>query len=316
MQEQIDKAVDVLKSGGLIGLPTETVYGLAAAINIPQAVKKIFLLKERPFFDPLIVHVTGIEQAKEVVADWPQLAQVLAEKFWPGPLTIVLKKQLHIDSLITADLETVGVRCPAHPLAQQVISQAGVPLAAPSANKFGKTSPTAAEHVRAEFTSESVFVLDGGPCQIGVESTVLGINATEVLIYRPGMVSAEQIAQAAKGAGIEVKVSYLSSMASPGNFKEHYMPRKPLVIKKGQGQLTTGQRENISTRLGVRPEHFVELKLPQEAALAARVLYAEFRRLADQEGDYILYSVGDTLLDEQFAAIWDRLNRAASLMLF
>ena len=315
MQEAVEQAVEILKSGGLVGLPTETVYGLAAAIDQPAAIEKIFLVKERPFFDPLIVHVTGIEDARGVVAQWPEAAQVLAENFWPGPLTMVLKKQEHVNELITSGLDTVGVRCPAHELARKVIRRVGMPLAAPSANKFGKTSPTTAEHVRQEFSDNNIFVLDGGPCLVGVESTVLAVEDERILIYRPGMVTGEEISAVLASNGQRLKIEYVSSLASPGNLKEHYMPAKPLVLKTNGVVLTSGERSSIAARIGGQAERFVELQLPAEAPLAARVVYAELRRLADQEVDFILFMVREETRRAEYLAVWDRLKRAASVIL-
>ena len=315
MLEQVARAAEILRNGGLVGMPTETVYGLAAAINQPAALERIFLVKERPFFDPLIVHVNTLEQAREVVAEWPRVSDLLARRFWPGPLTMVLRKREEINPLITSGLGTVGVRCPAHELARELIAQVKTPLAAPSANKFGKTSPTTAEHVRREFLGDDVYVVDGGSCQVGVESTVLAVEAERILIYRPGMVTEEMIREVLQSAGQAVKIEYAASLASPGNLKEHYMPAKPLVIKQESEELTDEVRGKIAARIGGRAQRYAELKLPQEAALAARVVYSELRRLSEAEVDFILFSVSGAMQSGDYLAIWDRLTRAASLIL-
>ncbi|HEY8272520.1 MAG TPA: L-threonylcarbamoyladenylate synthase, partial [Pseudobdellovibrionaceae bacterium] len=177
--EETSKAVELLAKGQVVGMPTETVYGLAARIDLPEGIESIFKTKERPFFDPLIVHVSDLAQLNEVVSSFPAVAVALAEKFWPGPLTLVLPKSSKLNPMITSGLDSVGVRMPAHAVAMDLIRKAGVPLAAPSANKFGKTSPTTANHVRQEFQKENIFVLEGGDSKIGIESTVLLINETD-----------------------------------------------------------------------------------------------------------------------------------------
>jgi L-threonylcarbamoyladenylate synthase len=199
--QDLIRARDLLRNGDVVAIPTETVYGLAASIASHDGLKKIFALKERPFFDPLIVHVASFEQAKSVVSEFPPLADFLTRWFWPGPLTVVLPKASNIDPVITSGLETVAVRYPAHPLAQDLIRLVGSPLAAPSANKFGRTSPSTASHVRSEFKGSPLLVLDGGPCEVGLESTVLTIaktpeGADQIRILRPGGITAEAIEEA------------------------------------------------------------------------------------------------------------------------
>ena len=187
--QDLEKAKNLLLAGEVVAIPTETVYGLAADISNEDAIRKVFSLKERPFFDPLIVHVASLKQAKALTTEWGPLTDFLARYFWPGPLTLILPKAESVNSLITSGLETLAIRFPNHPAAIQLITQVG-PLAAPSANKFGQTSPTEAHHVRKEFRSVDVFVVDGGPCEIGIESTVLevGSNQDSVSILRPGRI--------------------------------------------------------------------------------------------------------------------------------
>jgi L-threonylcarbamoyladenylate synthase len=171
--DEISVAVEKLINGEVVGIPTETVYGLGAVISKSDAIKKIFTTKERPFFDPLIVHVSGVEQAKELSLDWSAAADILAQEFWPGPLTLVLPKK-NVSDLITSGLQTVGVRCPDHKIALEIIEKVGEPIAAPSANRFGKTSPTCKKHVLEEF-NDAVFVVDGGDCSVGIESTIISV---------------------------------------------------------------------------------------------------------------------------------------------
>src|SRR5580658_8110371 len=188
MSLSIKEAADRIRAGGLVAFPTETVYGLGANALDAAAVQRIFELKGRPASSPLIVHVASLEMARQVAAEWPPIVEELAQKWWPGPLTLVLPKKTAIPGIVTAGLTTVGIRMPNHPLALELIEQAGVPIAAPSANRFGELSPTTAEHVRAAFGSE-VDVLDGGPCQVGIESTVVAVDGGGLKLLRPGMIS-------------------------------------------------------------------------------------------------------------------------------
>ena len=191
----IGQAVQLLRANNVVAVPTETVYGLAARISSPQALEKIFTTKERPLFDPLIVHVRDIAQARGLTQEWPAIIDHLAQTFWPGPLTVVVAKNSLVNPLITAGLDTVGLRAPAHPITQQILIDLNEPFAAPSANRFGRTSPTRAEHVEKEFSGQ-VAVVGGGPCQVGVESTVVRLQTGKQMkleILRPGQISAEQI---------------------------------------------------------------------------------------------------------------------------
>ena len=315
--EQTDlfkKSLEKLKSGEVIGLPTETVYGLAGDISQPKAIEKIFQLKERPYFDPLIVHVADIEGAQSVVSQWPDLAQKLAERFWPGPLTMVLPKKKSINPMITSGLETVGVRMPAHELARQLIKALGQPLAAPSANKFGRTSPSTAQHVREEFDA-SLTVLDGGPCAIGVESTVVGFSDTlqEIKLYRPGAITREMLEELAP-------VELVASTASPGHLKHHYMPRKPLVIIPRFEDFGIETYERIRQNLGVKHLYPTWMELPNDPALAARLLYSNMRQAAETKPNANLILLPypadkKTHSTGLWAAVTDRLQRAATLIL-
>ena len=196
MNLSIKEAAEIIRAGGLVAFPTETVYGLGANALDPAAVQKIFEMKGRPETSPLIVHVASVEMAREVVAEWPPLAEELARQWWPGPLTMVLRKQDSCPVNVTAGLPTVGVRMPNHPIALALIEAAGVPVAAPSANRFTGLSPTTADHVRAAF-GDAVPVLDGGPCTVGIESTVVAIEGDKLKLLRPGMISFGEIEQAA-----------------------------------------------------------------------------------------------------------------------
>ena len=218
---EMDSAIERLRNDDVVGMPTETVYGLAGSIFSEVALHKIFKIKERPFFDPLIVHVSSIEEARSLVKHWPRSAEILAQKFWPGPLTLVLEKSDKINDLITSGLTTVGIRMPNHPVALELISNFGSPLAAPSANKFKKTSPTTTQHVRDEF-GDSVYVLEGGACTVGLESTILYINEVDdevaIEILRKGFVKYSEIEKILLDHHFKIKnAGVINSILAPGN---------------------------------------------------------------------------------------------------
>lgn len=306
---KISKACEILKSGGVIGLPTETVYGLAGSIQSNEGIDKIFQTKERPFFDPLIVHVSSIEQAKTCVKSWPKVCDVLAESFWPGPLTFILPKSTLISDKISSGLDTVGIRMPNHDMALELIEQLGHPVAAPSANKFKKTSPTNFNHVQSEFPE--TFILDGGQCEIGIESTIIGITQSSVLIYRPGMVSREQLQEELNKNHLKMKVQYQESPVAPGHLKHHYMPKKPIILEVLNEIVKDSQHI---------PKKFIEdhstWTLPDNAATAARELYGKFRSLDDEETSSIKIKLNDDQLkSDLFKGVINRLIKAASYTL-
>jgi L-threonylcarbamoyladenylate synthase len=223
MSLSTSEAAAILKAGGIVAFPTETVYGLGANALDATAVAKIYELKGRPPTSPVIVHGSSIEMARTLVSAWPPLAEELAQRWWPGPLTLVLPKAASIPDIVTAGLSTVGVRVPAHPLALQLIEEAGMPLAAPSANRFTELSPTTAEHVRRAF-GDDVPVLDGGPCAVGLESTVVSIADGKLTLLRPGMISLVEIESAASPDPGD------AAHAAPGMHPRHYSPRTPLLL--------------------------------------------------------------------------------------
>jgi L-threonylcarbamoyladenylate synthase len=313
LNPKLHKATDLLLKGEVVAIPTETVYGLAASIESHEGLKKIFALKERPFFDPLIVHIANFKQAASLTTDWLPLADYLTRTFWPGPFTVVLPRADHVDTLITSGLNTVAIRYPAHPLTQELIHLVG-PLAAPSANKFGHTSPTQPRHVQDEFPGSHLLILDGGNCEVGVESTVASIEAEHVRILRPGAVTEEMILTALVKWSHPVSVTRESSQASPGSLKHHYMPKIPVVIVQPQNstELSADIRLRIQNELGMPAQNAVELKLNDDPAIAARELYSEMRKISESNADCI-YVVNRPERQGMWSAIWDRLSRAASL---
>lgn len=303
-----------------MAIPTETVYGLAARIDLPVAIQSIFTLKERPSFDPLIVHIADQTQLKELVAEWPPLADALAKAFWPGPLTLVLPKHPSLNPAITSGLETVGVRMPDHPLTLELIRATG-PLAAPSANKFGHTSPTRAEHVQQEFAREiangDILVLDGGPSEVGVESTVVRIVSNRVEILRPGGITADQIKAnlAIEGLNAVVETPERNDQRSPGHLEHHYMPRKPLVWSLDEISTQTPlDTTAIGRRLGLpAAAKATVIVLNEDPRLAARELYHLFREADCSTTDFIIVRLPRSRKDGLWSAITDRLKRAAQL---
>lgn len=225
-KKQIESAAEIIKSGGLVAFPTETVYGLGADALNPNAVAKIFIEKERPSFDPLIIHISNIKDVERLTKEHDHRVDLLAKMFWPGPLTIVLPKSDIVPDIVTSGLPTVGIRMPNNKIALDLITTAGSPIAAPSANKFGRISPTTASHVKKQLTGVEC-VLDGGPCQVGIESTVISLNRDGFVILREGAITSDNL-QKAIPQSKEEKTK--SPVASPGLLQSHYSPEKPLFI--------------------------------------------------------------------------------------
>ncbi|MGR6087131.1 MAG: L-threonylcarbamoyladenylate synthase [Arcticibacter sp.] len=225
----VSSAASFLSQGEVVAIPTETVYGLACNAFDEQAVTEVFRLKNRPFFDPLIVHVASMERALDVVEELPEVAQKLMDAFWPGPLTLLLPKKSTIPDLVTSGLGTVAVRMPAHELTLELLSSINFPLAAPSANPFGYVSPTTAEHVMAHFNGHIPYVLDGGACSVGIESTIIGFENGHPCVYRLGGISLESLNKVVPA--LQLEISKTSRPAAPGMLKSHYAPRTPLTIE-------------------------------------------------------------------------------------
>lgn len=226
----LDQAVALLRAGRLVAFPTETVYGLGANALDAGAVRAIYQAKGRPATSPLIVHVSSIPMAKRVVAEWPESAAILAARYWPGPLTLVLPKRPNVPDEVTAGLGTVGVRMPAHPLALALIRKSRLPLAAPSANRFTELSAVTAQQVRQGLGDAVDLVLDGGPCRVGIESTVLSLAGQRPVLLRPGMVSREQIEALIGPVDLPGAVADGEAHAAPGQHSKHYAPKARLRL--------------------------------------------------------------------------------------
>lgn len=309
---KIQQAIEAYKQHKLVAIPTETVYGLSAPIDDEQLIKRIFQLKERPFFDPLIVHVSDSHMAKNCVEKWPLIAEKLAEKFWPGPLTMVLPKNIGISDMITSGLDTVGVRCPNHPLTLELIQQLGKPIAAPSANKFGKTSPTSIEHVQAEFSGDDVFFLDGGDCAVGIESTIIKIEEQKMIFLRKGAITPEMLGPIAEQFKYSIVSHQSEKIEAPGQVKHHYMPKIPMVLvfeKKNSDSMSMAAKA-----LGKNVDAGVFLSLPDDPSLASRKLYSEMRVCAESGAEFICISFKEEWKNNQlWEAILDRLTRASQI---
>lgn len=315
--DAITEAVSALRRGGLIGLPTETVYGLAGDARNPAALARIFATKGRPADHPLIVHLADAGELNDWAIDIPAAAQALAQAFWPGPMTLILKRQASVSDLVTGGQDTVGLRVPAHPWAQAVLRAFGSGLAAPSANRFGHVSPTTAQHVRDEFAEAVPLVLDAGPCQVGIESTIVDLSSGTVRILRPGSISAAQIEGVLHSAPLQLAAA--KDTGTPrvsGSLASHYAPRTTAELVR-RGRLDQRYKEladddeNVRVlSIGPLPALVQGLALPSSPDQYARYLYAALRML-DQEGaDRILIESPPETPD--WLAIRDRLQRAAS----
>lgn len=226
---EIARAAAILRNGGLGVFPTETVYGLGARAMDPCAVARVFEAKARPLLDPLIVHVADEAAAAALATEWPEMAHRLARMFWPGPLTLVVRKRPNVPDIVTAGLPTVAVRCPRHPIANELLRVLGEPIAAPSANPFGRTSPTQAEHIGSELRTKVDFVLDAGPCSVGVESTIVDVTGARPLLLRPGGIPAEDI-ETVIGPLDQPPSDASARPESPGRLPRHYAPRTPIML--------------------------------------------------------------------------------------
>jgi L-threonylcarbamoyladenylate synthase len=228
ISNSILEAKKIVESEQIIGLPTETVYGLAGSAFSEKAIRSIFQLKKRPLNNPLIVHIGKIDQLAAITSEFPSKARMLAEQFWPGPLTLLLKKSKRISDLVTAGQEIVAVRIPNHPKALELLNQLDFPLVAPSANPYQSISPTSAQHVERYFGNELKLILDGGPSTNGLESTIVGFDGDKVVVYRLGALTIEEI-EACIGK-VEIQHSTKKDVKSPGMAKKHYSPKTPVIV--------------------------------------------------------------------------------------
>ncbi|WP_458627860.1 L-threonylcarbamoyladenylate synthase [Winogradskyella sp. PC D3.3] len=308
ISKDISKAVQLLTAEELVAIPTETVYGLAGNIYSEKAIKAIFETKKRPFFNPLIVHISSIDQLTSIVEYIPKKAQLLAEAFWPGPMTLVLKKKNTIPDLITGGKATVAVRVPNHPTILKLLNQLDFPLAAPSANPFSSISPTTAKHVETYFKDQIPMVLDGGPCTSGIESTIIGFENDEPIIYRLGSTAIEAI-EAVVGK-VEIKNTKEVSPDAPGMLARHYAPKTTTILTNN---MIDAVKLEADKRIGVlafkakieNPNIVSQIILSETGNMleAASKLYDALHQLDKQNLDIIIaeefpdYGLGKSIND-------------------
>jgi len=310
--KDIEKAQQLLRSGELVAMPTETVYGLAGNAFHPAAVAHIFKVKNRPAFDPLILHTDRLEKVKQFVRDFPPIAEQLAQAFWPGPLTLLLPKSEQIHDIVTSGLDTVAVRIPQHPVSRNLLEGLDFPVAAPSANPFSYISPTTAQHVNQHLGTKIPYILDGGPCTVGIESTIVGFPDGIPTVFRKGGLKIEAI----EGIIGKVQVNTHSSSqpTAPGMLNKHYSPKVPMFIGDIPKLLAEYEEKSVGVisfqqaYLGESPLQFT-LSKKGDFAEAAQQLFAALRALDTLAPDVIVVE----LLPEQDLgiAINDRLRRAA-----
>ncbi len=319
---ELERAVDILRAGGLIAFPTETVYGLGADASNPQAVAKIFAAKGRPADHPLIVHIPDASHLGRWARDIPAQARLLAEKFWPGALTLILKRRDGVPDAVTGGQDTVGLRVPSHPLARELLAAFGGGIAAPSANKFGRISPTTAQHVRDDLGDAVPLVLDGGPCPIGIESTIVDLTGEHAVILRPGALSAFDVGRVLGRAPLSfddpLAPQDLAKNRASGTLAAHYAPRTPLILMPDDSlPIALGNAIARRERIAVLATHPAPFEMPNlfwreapaDPAGFARELYTSLRELDALacERIYVQKPVG-----EPWQAVLDRLRRAAA----
>lgn len=323
----VQRAVELLRAGEVVALPTETVYGLAANALDARAVAKIYEIKGRPAHNPIIVHTADIAMAKQCVTEWPTRADELAKSFWPGPLTMILPRAQVIPEIVTAGGATVGVRWPSHPFMQAVIRASGFPLAAPSANLSNAISPTNAAHVAKQLGDKLGLIVDGGQSQVGIESTVIDLVAQPPRVLRPGMIHEESLRAALGDCGVRtaecgVDGQGVSELRSPGLLRKHYSPKAKLVMRTWRDagdlnlQLTTGNRQRARTHIIAHTNIPSAADwggvsvIPHDAEAFARAIYAELHRCDEAGAELIV--VEALPAGPEWRAIADRLTRAAA----
>ena len=310
MTPEIRRAAEILRAGGLVAFPTETVYGLGADASSAEAVARLYRVKRRPPDHPVIVHFASAKDAFSFAREISSSARKLAEKFWPGPLTLVLPRSPSAKDFVTGSQETVGLRVPSHPVAHAMLEAFGGGVAAPSANRFGAVSPTTAQHVRDELNGDVDLVLDGGAAEIGVESTIVDLSGADVVLLRPGNVSKQQIEQTLKTSILEKSET---SPRHPGGMERHYAPGTPtrLVSPHALDAEIARRRDRVAVLAFSRPDERVEfwIRMPREPSAFARKLYAALRELDAAGCQAILIEAPPA--EPAWAAVNDRLRRAS-----
>jgi len=314
--QDISQAKRILDAGDLVAIPTETVYGLAGNALNAVAVASIFETKNRPSFDPLIIHVSSLLEAENYVSDIPAPLRSLAEHFWPGPLTLLLQRKNIIPDIVTSGLDRVAVRVPDHPLTLELLAQLDFPLAAPSANPFGYISPTSPQHVDAQLGTKIAYILDGGKCKVGLESTIVGMEGDEIVIYRLGGLEISEIESLV--GKVKVKSHSTSNPQAPGLLESHYAPSKPFLIGNLDELIAKYQSQGVDLAVlsfdkqfdSIPPGNQITLSPRADLKEAAACLFAAMRTLDESNAVVILAE----LMPESGLgkAINDRLKRAAT----
>jgi len=313
--DDIQQAAAILRAGRLVAFPTETVYGLGADARNPEAIRRLFAAKGRPIDHPVIVHLASADAMPQWVSCVPSTAVMLAAAFWPGPLTLVLPRAAHVLDLVTGGQETVAIRVPRHPVAQALLEAFGDGIVAPSANRFGRLSPTHANHVRTELGDTVDLILDGGPTDVGVESTIVDLSGDRPVLLRPGGITPAQLTAA---LGEALDAPHAASPRASGTLPSHYAPRTPLDViapddleeratqctARGSHVAVLARRKALSTLSGI-----AWYIASADATTYAHVLYATLRAL--DAGGYDRILVEDVPDDGAWLAVWDRLHRAA-----
>lgn len=314
MSAEIERAVQLLKQGELVAFPTETVYGLGADASNPAAVAKIFAAKGRPADHPVIVHLPDITHLERWARDISPAARAVAEKFWPGPLTLILKRHPDVPDIVTGGQDTVGLRIPNHPVALELLKAFNGGIAAPSANKFGRISPTTAQHVRDDLGDEVALILDGGPCQVGIESTIVDMSGERTTVLRPGMLAGFDIGLLL--GRMPAEAVNTNSVKTPGSHLAHYAPRTPLLLTPEDTvpialRTALGKHERVAI-LAPYPAPIENPLIvawhvaPTDADTYARELYATLRALDAVGADLIIVQ------RPPWPAVIDRLMRASA----
>jgi L-threonylcarbamoyladenylate synthase len=317
----VRRTTELLQSGQVVALPTETVYGLAANALDPDAVARIFEIKGRPSHNPIIAHVASLEMARSCSSHWPDLAEHLATAFWPGPLTLVVPKASRLPAILVAGGQTVGIRWPSHPFIQAVIRRCGFPLAAPSANLSNRVSPTNAFHVLKQLERRIPLIVDGGQCQVGIESTVLDLSGSPARVLRPGMIHQRAIV-AVTGELAAEPVAGEAILKSPGLLRKHYSPRARLILRTWS---TGAELRALVEHLGApaakthiiahthipSPEDFGSVNvIPHDAEAFARAIYMQLHECDEAGAELIIVeALPET---DEWRGLSDRLNRAAA----
>lgn len=316
VRHELELALQALRAGDLIGLPTETVYGLGADAANDWAVRRIFAAKGRPADHPLIVHVADVYAARAFATEWPREADLLAERFWPGPLTLIVRRSERASDAVTGGQDTVGLRVPAHPLALELLRSFGGGIAAPSANRYGRVSPTTPDHVRAELGDDVAVVLDGGPCTVGVESSIVDLSGDAPRLLRPGGVPREALS-AALARDLPI-VERATDVRAPGLVDSHYAPRAGLALAAAEAlfeaaaaRIATGAKVAVLVPAGVpSPPGAVRFEVAGDSAAYARALYATLHRVDALGLDVVLVVAPPP--DGLGLAVLDRLRRASA----